>query len=295
LGIGPGDEVITVSLTATATVTAIVEAGARPVFVDVCADDLTLDPALLEAAVTPSTRAVLPVHLYGQAARVETICTATCAAGLSVLEDCAQAHGAQCGGHSVGSWGHAGAFSFYPTKNLGALGDGGALVTNFPAVAERARLLREYGWRERYASSLHGWNSRLDEMQAAILRVKLRYLAGENQRRAEIAARYDRAAAGAGLQPPPTQVDRTSVYHQYVVRHPERDRVREALARRGVGTAVHYPRPVHLQEAYQAYGGGPGSLPITEQAAQEVLSLPMYPELNDEQVDAICLALLQAA
>jgi dTDP-4-amino-4,6-dideoxygalactose transaminase len=295
LGVAPGDEVITVALTATATVTAIVEAGARPVFVDVRPDDLTMDPELISFAVTPRTRAILPVHLYGQAARVKTICDWACASGISVLEDCAQAHGAVCEGHPAGSWGHAGAFSFYPTKNLGAIGDGGAIVTGFPALADQARLLREYGWRQRYASSVHGWNSRLDELQAAILRVKLRHLAAGNARRAAIAALYDQALAGTAVLPPPVFAERTNVYHQYVVRHPRREQLREALGKRGIGTAVHYPVPVHLQEAYREYGRGPGSLPVTEQAAREVVSLPIYPELPDADVERIAQALREAA
>jgi dTDP-4-amino-4,6-dideoxygalactose transaminase len=294
VGVGPGDEVITVSLTASATAAAIVEAGARPVFVDVCDDDLTLDPARLQAAITPRTRAILPVHLYGQAARLSEISEIARAANLVVLEDCAQAHGAQFEGRVAGGLGEAGAFSFYPTKNLGALGDGGALVTSRPAVAEQARLLREYGWRERYVSGQHGWNSRLDELQAAILRVKLRCLPAQNSRRAAIASRYDEVLAAAGLTPQPRLAERTNVYHQYVARHPRRERVRQALAQRGIGTAIHYPAPVHLQPAYQSYGGGPGSLPVTERAAAEVVSLPIYPELTDSEVERICQALAGA-
>jgi dTDP-3-amino-3,4,6-trideoxy-alpha-D-glucose transaminase len=294
LDIGPADEVITTSLTAVATTTAIVETGATPVFVDVRTDDLTLDPDEMKRAITPRTRAILPVHLYGQLARVKEICDLACVANIPVLEDCAQAHGATSVGHPAGSWGQIAAFSFYPTKNLGAIGDGGAIVTTFPALAEKVRLLREYGWRQRYVSAAHGWNSRLDEMQAAILRVKLRHLPQENRRRAEIAVRYNEAFVGTSLRLPATFTDRGHVYHQYVVRHPERDRLREALARQGIGTAVHYPAPVHLQDAYRALGGGPGSLPVTEQAAREVFSLPIYPELTEAQVERVCRVLCEA-
>lgn len=294
LGVGPGDEAITVSLTAVATVSAIVASGAQPVMVDVCADDLTLDPARFAAAISPRAKVVIPVHLYGQAARLKEICAIAEKAGLAVLEDCAQAHGAACEGRAVGSWGRLGAFSFYPTKNLGAIGDGGAVVTSDPSLAERLRLLREYGWRERYVSAIHGWNSRLDELQAAILRVKLRHLAADNGRRAMVAGEYTRALAGTRIAAPPIFADRTTVYHQYVVRQPQRAQLRELLAARGIGTAIHYPVPVHLQEAYRSLGGGPGSLPITEQATAEIVSLPIYPELSEGEVEAVCEALQEA-
>ncbi|MBI3761786.1 MAG: DegT/DnrJ/EryC1/StrS family aminotransferase [Chloroflexi bacterium] len=290
LNVGPGDDVIAVSLTAVATVAAIVETGARPVMVDVCADDLTLDPARFAAAISPRTKVVIPVHLYGQAARLKEICAIAEKAGLAVLEDCAQAHGAACEGRAVGSWGRLGAFSFYPTKNLGAIGDGGAVVTSDPSLAERLRLLREYGWRERYVSAIHGWNSRLDELQAAILRVKLLHLTADNGRRTGIAAEYTRALAATDVIPPPTFADRTTVYHQYVVRHPQRDPLRELLAARGIGTAIHYPVPIHLQDAYRHFGAGPGSLPVTERATAELISLPIYPELSEREVKEVCEA-----
>ncbi|MBI3360788.1 MAG: DegT/DnrJ/EryC1/StrS family aminotransferase [Chloroflexi bacterium] len=290
LNVGPGDDVIAVSLTAVATVAAIVETGARPVMVDVCADDLTLDPARFAAAISPRTKVVIPVHLYGQAARLKEICAIAEKAGLAVLEDCAQAHGAACEGRAVGSWGRLGAFSFYPTKNLGAIGDGGAVVTSDPSLAERLRLLREYGWRERYVSAIHGWNSRLDELQAAILRVKLLHLTADNRRRTGIAAEYTRALAGTRIAAPPTFADRTTVYHQYVVRHPQRDPLRELLAARGIGTAIHYPVPIHLQDAYRHFGAGPGSLPVTERATAELISLPIYPELSEREVKEVCEA-----
>jgi len=280
LDIGPGDEVITVSLTATATVAAIVETGAQPVFVDVCADDFTMDPARLADAITPLTRAIVPVHLYGQAARMPEICSGN----VPVIEDCAQAHGARCGDRAVGAWGQLGAFSFYPTKNLGALGDAGAVVTGNHALAAQLRERREYGWRQRHVSAVHGWNSRLDELQAAILRVRLRHLPADNARRAAIAAAYTRALAGTGIAGPPSFPDRSCVWHQYVVRHPERHHLCARLVALGIGTAVHYPVPVHQQPAYRQ----PCRLPVTERAVAEILSLPIYPELRDAEVAAVC-------
>ncbi|MGZ6347708.1 MAG: DegT/DnrJ/EryC1/StrS family aminotransferase [Anaerolineales bacterium] len=293
LDIGSGDEVITVALTAVATVAAIVETGARPVMVDVCADDLTIDPERVAAALTPRTKAILPVHLYGQSARLSKICSTAEKHGIAVLEDCAQAHGAIYKGRPVGSWGVMGTFSFYPTKNLGAIGDGGAVVTNDPKLEERLRLLREYGWHERYISSIHGWNSRLDELQAAILRVKLTHLKDDNLRREKIADRYRQSIAHTKFTPLASFPDRSSVHHLYVVRHPDRDRARAVLTEKGVGTAVHYPSPVHLQEAYIKFGDGEESLPITEQACREIISLPLYPEMTDEDAQLVCEALNQ--
>lgn len=284
LGIAPGDEVITVSLTATATVAAIVETGARPVFVDVCSDDLTMDPAQLAKAITPRTKAIVPVHLYGQAARLSEICSGN----VPVVEDCAQAHGAQCNGQAAGTWGKLGAFSFYPTKNLGALGDAGAVVTADTQLAEQLRELREYGWHDRQVSARHGWNSRMDELQAAILRVRLRHILADTGHRADIAAAYTGVLNGFDITPPPSFPDRTSVHHQYVIRHRHRDRFREQLSRCGIGTAIHYPAPVHLQNAYRHFGRGTGSLPVTEQAATEILSLPIYPELGEHEAGKIC-------
>ncbi len=286
-GIGPGDEVVTVSHTAVATVAAIELAGARPVLVDIEPDYYTLDPNLLEAAIGPRTRAVIPVHLYGQPADLEPILAVSRRYGLRVIEDCAQAHGAVYRGRRVGAWGDLGCFSFYPTKNLGAFGDGGMVVTDDPALAERLRLLREYGWAERYVSSIPGFNSRLDELQAAVLRVKLRHLEAGNRRRAAIAARYDAGLAGTPVRPPRVRPGTTHVYHLYVVRSGARDRLRKFLAGRGVGTALHYPVPVHLQPAYRDRVRIAGRLIETERAAREILSLPMYPELTDEEVQAV--------
>ena len=286
VGIGPGDEVLVTSLTASATVAAIVGAGAAPVFVDVRERDLNIDPALLAQRLTPRTRAVVAVHLYGNPADVTAIGTFCRAHGLRLVEDCAQAHGAQHAGRPVGSFGDAAAWSFYPTKNLGAFGDGGLVTTSDPGVANRLRLLREYGWRERYHSADHGWNSRLDELQAALLRVRLAHLEADNLRRRAIARQY-RAALPAELRSPQAQSGDLGVEHLFVVRHPQRDRVRHALAEAGIGTAIQYPVPCHLQQAYAGYGGGVASLPVTEQAVGEIFSLPMYPELEDSEVERV--------
>ena len=291
LGIGPGDEVITVAHTAVATVAAIELAGATPRLVDIDAATYTLDPAQLAAAITPRTRAVVPVHLYGAPADMDAVLAVAHAHGLLIVEDCAQAHGARYRGRMVGALGDAAAFSFYPTKNLGALGDGGAVATNRPEVAERLRLLRQYGWRERYVSDVTGTNSRLDELQAAILRVRLRHLDEENEARRRLAARYDAALAGLPITLPTARADDRAVYHLYVIRTAARDALVAHLRARGIGTGVHYPVPVHRQPAYAHLGCGPGSLPATEAAAAEVLSLPMYPDLLPTAVDTIAAAI----
>ena len=291
LGVGPGDEVITVAHTAVATVAAIELAGATPRFVDIDPVTYTLDPARLAAAITSRTRAIIPVHLYGAPADVDAVLTVARAHHLLVIEDCAQAHGARYRGQRVGTLGDAAAFSFYPTKNLGALGDGGAVATNRPEVAERLRLLRQYGWRERYVSDVAGTNSRLDELQAAILRVRLRHLDAENEARRRLAARYDAALAGLPITLPTFRPDDCPVYHLYVIRTAARDALAAHLRDCGIGTAVHYPAPVHRQPAYAHLGYGPGSLPATEAAAAEVLSLPMYPDLSEAAVDAVVAAI----
>jgi dTDP-4-amino-4,6-dideoxygalactose transaminase len=294
VGIERGDEVIVPSLTASATIAAIVEAGAVPVFVDVRASDLILDPDGLERLLTDRTRAVLPVHLYGNPAGMTAITEFAARHGLVVVEDCAQAHGARHGGRPVGTFGAAAAWSFYPTKNLGAFGDGGMVTTDDPDVSRRLRLLREYGWGERYHSQVHGWNSRLDEIQAALLRVRLRHLDEDNARRREIAAAYRAALAEADLRGPVCSAADAGVEHLFVVRHPRRDELRERLMQRGVGSAIHYPVPCHLQQAYVGFGNGPGSLPVTERAVQEIMSLPMYPELTDAEAERVIAATREA-
>ncbi len=290
-GIGPGDEVITVSHTAVATVAAIELCGAAPRLVDIGPVTFTLSPDALAAAITPRTRAVIPVHLYGRPAEMDAILSVTRAHGLLVIEDCAQAHGARYRGRMVGTMGDASAFSFYPTKNLGAMGDGGAVATNRPEVAERLRLLRQYGWRERYISDAPGDNSRLDELQAAILRVRLRHLDEENAARRRLAVVYDDALAGSGVTVTQSRPDDFDVYHLYVARAARRDALQAYLRERGIGTAIHYPVPVHLQPAYARLGYGPGSLPATEEAALSILSLPMYPDLPGESARAVADAI----
>ena len=294
--IGPGDEVITVAHTAVATAAAISLTGATPVFVDVELDSYTMAPAALEAAITPRTKAIIPVHLYGHPAKLAEIMAIAKHHKLRVIEDCAQAHGACYHGQLVGTIGDLGCFSFYPTKNLGALGDGGAVVSRDPALIERVRLLREYGWtpQARYVSQTRGMNSRLDELQAAILRVKLRHLDEWNAARRTLAECYA-TYLPPQLTKPKEAAGCFHVYHLYVVRTPQRDALRSALQADGVGTAIHYPVPIHQQPAYQDGSARWGHLQETEQLAQEILSLPMYPSLTVDAVqrvsEAICSAL----
>lgn len=281
VGVGPGDEVVTVSHTATFTALAISALGARPVFCDIEPLTMMLDPARLEAAITPRTRAILPVHLYGQAADMDPILAIAGRRGVPVIEDCAQAHGALYRGRPVGSFGAAAAFSFYPTKNLGAFGDAGAVTTSDAAIADRVRMLRNGGQGDRYRHDAIGVNSRLDEIQAAILAVKLGRLAEANDERRAQAARY--AAALEGVTLPHEAAGRRHVYHLYVIRHERRDALADHLKEAGVGSLVHYPIPVHLQPAYASLGVGRGALPQSERAAGEVLSLPLYPGLTDAE------------
>ncbi|MGI8785288.1 MAG: DegT/DnrJ/EryC1/StrS family aminotransferase [Acidobacteriota bacterium] len=284
-GIGPGDEVITVGHTAVATVAAIEMAGATPVLVDIEPEFYCMNPQAFAQAITAKTRAVLPVHLYGHPADLESIVAIAHSHGLRVIEDCSQAHGAVCAGRRVGAWGDVACFSFYPTKNLGALGDGGMVVTGNPELAERARLLREYGWKERYVSHLAGWNSRLDELQAAALRVKLSYLEGDNASRVRLAEFYTEALKGTVVTLPKTRAGTGHVYHLFVVRSEQRDRLQAFLADRGVGALVHFPVPVHLQPAYR--NARHGAMTETERAANQVLSLPLYPELSVDQLQQV--------
>jgi dTDP-4-amino-4,6-dideoxygalactose transaminase len=291
-GVGPGDEVITVSHTAVATVSAIEAAGADAVLVDIEPDCFTMDPDRLAAAVTPRSKAVIPVHLYGQSADMEPIMAVARRHGLKVIEDCAQAHGARYGGRAVGAWGDAACFSFYPTKNLGALGDGGMVLTNDAALADRLRSLREYGWRDRYVSEEPGFNTRLDELQAAVLRVKLRHLDADNEARRRLAGGYD-VLAHDGLAVPIRRMTGTHVFHLYVVRSRQRDPLRAFLAQKGVAAAVHYPVPVHQQPAYRGRVKVSSDLERSEQASREVLSLPMYPQLSAPDVQSVIFAVRQ--
>lgn len=291
LGIGPGDIVITVSHTAVATVAAIELVGAKAALIDIDPATFVMDAEKLRTACEVLAKgdqgvlkAVIPVHLYGHPADMTEIMTIAKAYGLRVVEDCAQAHGAKWHGQTVGTWGDIGTFSFYPTKNLGALGDAGALVTRDPALAEQARLLKEYGWRERYISYLPGMNTRLDPLQAAILSVKLKHLADENAIRRRIASRYDAELADTALVLPTCRADAEHVYHQYVIRHPERNSLQAFLKGRQIGSLIHYPMPVHQQPAYAGKVMLPaGPLPETEAVCAEILSLPIHAQLTDEQ------------
>lgn len=278
LGIGAGDEVITVSHTAVATVSAIELAGATPVFVDIDPVTYVLRPELVAAAITSKTKAIIAVHLYGHPAPISDLESVIDGRKVHIIEDCAQAHGAMLGSRRVGSMGTVACFSFYPTKNLGALGDGGMVVTQDARLAKRMRALREYGWEQRYVSAVSGWNTRLDELQAAVLRVKLKYLDADNAARIERAELYRRALGDTSLVLPVLRGGGRHVFHLYVVRHARRDEFLAKLRERGIGALIHYPVPIHLQPAYAGRVRGADALPETERAAREIVSLPMYPE-----------------
>ncbi len=302
LGIGAGAAVATVSHTAVATVAAIEMAGAEVTLVDIEPDHFTMDPAdLLEVLENPPPsrppiRAVIPIHLYGQAADLDSILAICARFGVVVIEDCSQAHGALYHGRKVGTFGRAAAFSLYPTKNLGAIGDGGVITTDDDALAAQIAALRQYGWKARYISEAIGVNSRLDEIQAAILRVKLQHLDEQNARRGAIARRYDAALGDGSLKPPARRPDCVHVFHQYVVQSQDRDALQVRLKTLGIGAGVHYPMPVHLQPAYRGRMAlTPSACRVTEAAARQVLSLPIYPELTDSQVTRVCEALETSA
>jgi dTDP-4-amino-4,6-dideoxygalactose transaminase len=300
-GINPGDRVATVSHTAVATVAAIERAGAIPVFVDIRPDSYTMDTRDLERVLEWAVhqepgghiKAILPVHLYGHPADMERIMCLAEEFHAVVVEDCAQAHGAMAGGRKCGTWGTMGAFSFYPTKNLGALGDAGAIVTNNSSLAEKARLLREYGWKRRYISEVPGMSSRLDAIQAAILRLKLRHLDADNARRKVIARHYSDALRSTPLVLPDAAPGMDHVYHHYVVRTAKRDSLRNYLTRKGIGTAVLYPQPVHLQPAYKNRFPVPEEmLHHTREACEQILSIPIFPELSDRELEQVETAIL---
>lgn len=289
--IGSGDEVITVSHTAMATVTAIEDTGARPVLVDIDPRSFTLDPQQARDAITERSRAIVVVHLYGCPAEMNALKAIAAAHDLLLIEDCAQAHGAEYRGQKAGTIGHMGAFSFYPTKNMGAYGDGGAVVTDDDQLADKLRKLRNYGQTTRYTHQSRGTNSRLDELQAAVLRVKLKHLDRHNQRRRDIAARYHEHLRGVVT---PFVADGTlHACHLYVIRDGKRDQLMAELKARDIGTLIHYPIPVHLQESHRDLGLEAGSLPETEKAAREILSLPMYIGLSDAEVMRVCAAIAQ--
>ncbi len=291
LGIGRGDAVITTSNTAVATIAAIELVGANPILVDINPDTFNIDPNCIEDHLkrlseqkSVKVKAVIPVHLYGQPADMAAIMEIANRYELKVIEDCAQSCGAEIRKKKVGSWGHLAAFSFYPTKNLGALGDGGILITNDSKLAEDAYALREYGWKERYISNLPGINTRLDEIQAAILRIKLKYIDNDNSKRRNIAELYNAGLKHADVILPKVEKDYLHVYHQYVIRTSRRDQLQSYLKHEGIGTSVHYPLPVHFQPAYKNRRLVLGRLPITEAVVSEILSLPMFPELTESQV-----------
>jgi dTDP-4-amino-4,6-dideoxygalactose transaminase len=288
-GIAPGDEVITAPNTCVPTIVGIERAGAVPVLADVDPATYTLDPEQVERRITQRTRAIVPVHLYGQTADMDALVALAEQHGLAVIEDCAQAHGATFGGRRAGSIGKAAAFSFYPTKNLGALGDAGAVITSDDAVAARARLLRNYGERNRFEHVLHGFNSRLDALQAAILGAKLPQLDDANTRRRELAHTYDRVLAGSQLVTPVEAEGRGHVYHLYVVQTDERDPFRSRLADVGIGTAVHYPTPIHRQPAYTELAVE-GGFPVAELLIGKIVSLPISADHTEDEILEVAAA-----
>ncbi|MEM7408320.1 MAG: DegT/DnrJ/EryC1/StrS family aminotransferase [Pseudomonadota bacterium] len=286
-GIGPGDEVITVASTFVATVAAIDYAGATARFVDVDADTLSMDARQLDGALTDRTRAVMPVHLHGLPVDMQAVTAFAQRHDLVVIEDAAQAHGATCQGCAAGTIGDMGCFSFYPGKNLGAYGEGGLVVTDDDAFAAAMRCQRDWGQERKYVHRFKGFNYRMDAVQGTILTIKLAHLPTWTAARQRIAERYTRELTGIGLRLPGEPAGRESVYHIYAVRHPHRDELQALLTDRDIGTGIHYPIPVHLQPAYAEFGRGRGSLPVSETAANEILSLPMYPEMTDAQVGQV--------
>ncbi len=294
LGIGAGDEVITPANSFIASSSAISFTGGTPIWVDVDPRTHNIDPARIEAAITPRTKAIMVVHLYGRPADMDAVMAIARRRGLPVIEDACQSHGARYQGRRTGSMGAFAAFSFYPAKNLGAYGDAGAITTNDAALAEKVRMMRNYGQRAKYDHVYLAWNRRMDTIQAAVLRVKLRHLDAWNEARRRIASTYDELLASTGATLPHSSGDVEHVHHLYVVQVDERERVITELDARGVGTGIHYPTPIHLQEAYRERGFGPGSFPVTEAAARRVLSLPMYPELTDDAVHRVADALGEA-
>lgn len=295
-GVGPNDEVICPTFTYIATGDSISLLGAKPVFADILPDTFNMDPAQIEARITPRTKAIVPVHLYGQPADMDPILEVARQRGITVIEDNAQAIGARYKGRRTASMGDMGSISFFPSKNLGGYGDGGMVLTNSEDLAKRLRSLRAHGTRShKYMSEEQGWNSRLDELQAAILRVKLRHLDKWAQGRRENAARYDHLLRGvAGIVTPPVAPWAEHVYHQYTIRVSNRHRVQKTLADQGVPTTVYYPVPMHMQTMYQSLGVAQGALPVAEKAAAEAVSLPIYPELTAEQIERVAQALVVA-
>jgi dTDP-4-amino-4,6-dideoxygalactose transaminase len=294
-GVGPGDEVITVPFTFVASVAAVVYAGAKPVLVDIDPRSFTMDPAAIEAAITPRTKAILPVHLYGQPADMDPIVEAARRHNLVVIEDAAQAHGAKYKGRAVGSIGDMACFSFYPGKNLGAYGEGGAVTTSNAEYARTVRMLRDWGQDRKYHHLLRGFNYRMEGFQGAILRVKLRHLDSWTEARRAIVSKYNESLADSGLELPTQMPWARHVYHVYTVRTKEREVVQAVLEKEGIQTGIHYPIPVHLQPAYADLGYARGAFPHSEKAADEVLSLPLFPEMTDDHIQSVSQALMGLA
>jgi dTDP-4-amino-4,6-dideoxygalactose transaminase len=294
-GVGPGDEVITVPFTFVASVATILYTGAKPVLVDIEPRTFNMNPAAIQAAISPRTKAIMPVHLYGHPADMDFIMDVARKHGLIVIEDAAQAHGARYKGRPVGTIGDIACFSFYPAKNLGAYGEGGAVTTSNPVYAEKIRSLRDWGQDRKYHHVLHGYNYRLEAIQGAILRVKMRHLEAWTEARRRIVEKYGHLLADADVVLPAEMEWARHVYHLFTVRSKNRDAAQAALLNQGIQTGVHYATPVHLQPAYRNLGYGPGSLPESEKAAKEVLSLPMYPELTDAQLEIVAEALAACA
>ncbi len=287
-GIGPGDEVITAANSFIASASAISFTGATPVFADINPDTYNIDPGSVEKAITSHTKAVMPVHLYGQPADMDAIVKLARRHNLRIIEDASQAHGAEWNGKRVGSFGDVTAFSFYPGKNLGAYGDGGAAATNNPEIAEKLKMLRNYGQSKKYHHDFLAFNSRLDTLQAAILRVKLRRMNAWNEQRRQAALIYNRILTSLDISPPSVAKDAQSVYHLYVIRSPQRDALVERLNERGVGAGVHYPISIPQQKAYASLRYKLGDFPHAEKACSEVLSLPMFPEITEKQIEYVC-------
>jgi dTDP-4-amino-4,6-dideoxygalactose transaminase len=290
-GVGPGDEVITVSMTFVATTAAVLYSGAKPVFVDVDPVTWTMNPALIEAAITPRTKAILPVHLHGLMADMDPIMEIARRHGLIVIEDAAQAHGAEYKGRRAGSIGDFGCFSFYPGKNLGAFGEGGAVVTSQPELARKVSLLRDWGQESKYNHVVAGYNYRMDGIQGAVLNVKMNYIEAWTEARRSVAGQYDRLLAKLPVAKPQPPAHSRHVYHVYALGLPRRDEVLSALQEAGIGVGIHYPVPVHLQKAYAGLGYRAGDFPITERLANQFLSLPIYPELRSEHVNEVAAQL----
>jgi dTDP-4-amino-4,6-dideoxygalactose transaminase len=294
-GVGKGDEVITVPFTFVATVSAIDYTGAKPVFVDIDPKTFTMDVNAIEAAITKKTKAIIPVHLYGQSADMDPVLEIARKHGLTVIEDACQAHGAEYKGRRAGSMGHMGCFSFYPGKNLGAYGEGGMVVTNSPEYTRTIRMLRDWGAEKKYQHVLKGYNFRLEGIQGAVLRVKLKHLEAWTEARRAAAARYDKLLAGSGVSTPYARPDSRHVYHLYAIRTQHRQAWQDAMLAQGIQTGIHYPTPVHLLPAFADLGYQAGQFPHSERAAGEVLSLPMFPELTAAQCERVAQAVLELA